>query len=61
MVQRIGQVLTALPECPEAAWVGTRWRIREAIVKHVFGCEDPLTASRHLAELVQRPPRHKHP
>jgi hypothetical protein len=41
MVQRIGQVLTALPECrEEAAWVGTRWRVRETTVAHVFGGED---------------------
>jgi len=35
MVQRIGQVLTALPECrEEAAWVGIRGRVREATVAH---------------------------
>jgi hypothetical protein len=41
MVQRIGQVLAVLPECrAEAAWVGTRWRVRDATVAHVFGGED---------------------
>lgn len=43
MVQRIGKVLTALPECRgEAAWVGIRWRVRGATVAHVFGGEDQL-------------------
>jgi hypothetical protein len=41
MVQRVGQVLNALPECrEESAWVGTRWRVRDATVAHVFGGED---------------------
>jgi hypothetical protein len=43
MVQRIGKVLTSLPDCyEEAAWVGTRWRVRQATVAHVFGGEDQL-------------------
>ena len=43
MVRRIGQVLNALPECrEESAWVGTRWRVRDATVAHVFGGEDLL-------------------
>jgi hypothetical protein len=43
IVQRIGQVLNALPECrEESAWVGTRWRVRDATVAHVFGGEDLL-------------------
>jgi YjbR len=43
MVRRIGDVLTALPEChEEEAWVGVRWRVREATVAHTFGGEDQL-------------------
>lgn len=43
MVQRIGRVLTALPECrEEPAWVGVRWRVRQQTVAHVFGGEDQL-------------------
>ncbi|NUR05764.1 MAG: MmcQ/YjbR family DNA-binding protein [Nocardioidaceae bacterium] len=42
-VQRIATTLAALPECfPEAAWVGVRWRVRDATVAHVFGGEDQL-------------------
>jgi hypothetical protein len=42
-VRRIGAVLTALPEChEETAWVGTRWRVGQATVAHVFGGEDQL-------------------
>ncbi len=41
MVQRIAQVLTALPRCREEdAWVGTRWRVGQATVAHVYGGED---------------------
>ena len=40
-VRRIGATLTALPDCrEEPAWVGTRWRVRQATVAHVFGGED---------------------
>jgi hypothetical protein len=43
MVQRMGKVLTALPDCyEEGAWVGVRWRVRQATVAHVFGGEDRL-------------------
>lgn len=43
MVLRIGEILTALPECEEEnAWVGTRWRVGSATVAHVFGGEDQL-------------------
>ena len=42
-VLRIGEILTALPECEEEnAWVGTRWRVGAATVAHVFGGEDQL-------------------
>ena len=41
MVLRIGAVLTELPECVEEnAWVGTRWRVGQATIAHVFGGED---------------------
>lgn len=42
-VERIGATLLALPEAyQEQAWVGTRWRVRQATVAHVFGGEDQL-------------------
>jgi hypothetical protein len=41
MVVRIGEVLRALPHCrEEEAWVGIRWRVRQATVAHVYGGED---------------------
>jgi hypothetical protein len=41
LVRRLGDLLTSLPECyQENAWIGTRWRIRQATVAHVFGGED---------------------
>lgn len=41
MVLRIGGVLTSLPRCrEEAAWVGTRWRVGQATVAHVYGGDD---------------------
>jgi hypothetical protein len=40
---RIGEVMSALPECEEtAAWVGTCWRVGAVTVAHVFGGEDQL-------------------
>lgn len=40
-VARIDAVLSRLPDCAaEAAWTGTRWRVRGATVAHVFGGED---------------------
>lgn len=43
MVRRIGGILTALPRVvEESAWVGTRWRVGQATVAHVFGGEDRL-------------------
>jgi hypothetical protein len=51
MVQRIGGMLTALPECrQEAAWVGIRWRVGESTVAHVFGGEDQLFRMTFRAE-----------
>lgn len=40
-VTRIDAVLGALPRVQqEPAWVGTRWRVGQATVAHVFGGED---------------------
>ena len=40
---RIGGVLGALPRVhEESAWVGTRWRVGQATIAHVFGGEDQL-------------------
>jgi hypothetical protein len=40
-LRRLDAVLCAFPRCrPEAAWVGTRWRVGSATVAHVFGGED---------------------
>lgn len=42
-VDRIDQILTALPQCQiEDAWTGVRWRVASATVAHVFGGEDRL-------------------
>jgi hypothetical protein len=51
MVQRIGQVLGALPRCQEEdAWVGIRWRVGQATVAHVYGGEDQLLRVTFRAE-----------
>ena len=43
LVERLRAIFDRLPECvEEAAWVGLRWRIRQATVAHVFGGEDQL-------------------
>ncbi|GLZ78914.1 hypothetical protein Afil01_37210 [Actinorhabdospora filicis] len=42
-MDRLREIFDALPECEEErAWVGTRWRVRNATVAHVFGGEDGL-------------------
>ena len=42
-VLRIGAILGPLPRVHEEnAWVGTRWRVGQATVAHVFGGEDQL-------------------
>lgn len=42
-VARVGGVLLALPQVhEEPAWVGTRWRVGQATVAHLFGGEDGL-------------------
>ena len=43
MVRRIRAVMARLPEAfEEPAWVGTRWRVGQATIAHVFGGEDQL-------------------
>jgi len=43
MVLRIGAVIAGLPRAvEESAWVGTRWRVGQATIAHVFGGEDQL-------------------
>ena len=40
-LQRLRRVVADLPECvEERAWVGVRWRVRQATVAHAFGGED---------------------
>jgi hypothetical protein len=42
-VARLGAVMARLPQVrEESAWVGTRWRVGQATVAHVFGGEDQL-------------------
>ncbi|SDD49818.1 YjbR protein [Auraticoccus monumenti] len=41
MLRRLTAIMAAFPECEqEGAWVGTRWRVGQATVAHVFGGED---------------------
>ncbi|MGL5810126.1 MAG: MmcQ/YjbR family DNA-binding protein [Nocardioides sp.] len=42
-VKRIDAILVGLPSVVcEPAWVGTRWRVQDATIAHVFGGEDGL-------------------
>ncbi len=51
-VLRIGAVLGALPRVHEEnAWVGTRWRVGQATIAHVFGGEDQLFRITFRAEV----------
>jgi hypothetical protein len=51
MVERVGRVLGPLPRChEEAAWVGTRWRVGQATVAHVYGGHDQLLRVTFRAE-----------
>jgi hypothetical protein len=51
MVERVGRVLGQLPRCrEEAAWVGTRWRVGQATVAHVYGGHDQLLRVTFRAE-----------
>ncbi len=52
MVLRIGEIIGRLPAAvEESAWVGTRWRIGQATIAHVFGGEDQLFRITFRAEL----------
>jgi hypothetical protein len=52
MVLRIGEIIGRLPSTiEENAWVGTRWRIGQATIAHVFGGEDQLFRITFRAEL----------
>lgn len=43
LVERLGRILSAFPNCrEESAWTGVRWRVSGATVAHVFGGEDQL-------------------
>lgn len=42
VARRVATVCRALPDAhEEAAWVGTRWRIRTRTFAHVLGIDDP--------------------
>ncbi|WP_114906446.1 MmcQ/YjbR family DNA-binding protein [Ornithinimicrobium murale] len=42
-IRRLERLFRTLPEAyQERAWVGTRWRVGQATVAHVFGGEDQL-------------------
>ena len=52
MVLRIGEIMSRLPSTlEEPAWVGTRWRIGQATIAHVFGGEDQLFRITFRAEV----------
>lgn len=51
-IQRLDDMLTVLPQCyQERAWTGTRWRVGNATVAHVFGGEDQRFRITFRAEL----------
>ncbi|MFC6287185.1 MmcQ/YjbR family DNA-binding protein [Nocardioides sp. GCM10027113] len=51
-LQRLGTVLRGFPQVvEESAWVGTRWRVGQATIAHVFGGEDQLFRITFRAEL----------
>lgn len=42
-IRRLDGIFAALPDSyRERAWVGSRWRVRQATIAHVFGGEDHL-------------------
>lgn len=51
-VRRLQTLLVdGFPECvEEKAWVGTRWRVGQATIAHVFGGEDGLVRITFRAE-----------
>ncbi|QZY29010.1 MmcQ/YjbR family DNA-binding protein [Nocardioides coralli] len=51
LVRRIGAIINPLPEAyEEPAWTGTRWRVGQATIAHVFGGEDQLLRITFRAE-----------
>ncbi|WP_195908903.1 MmcQ/YjbR family DNA-binding protein [Microlunatus sp. Gsoil 973] len=41
LLRRLDQLMQGFPDCySEEAWVGIRWRVRNATVAHLFGGED---------------------
>ncbi|MDN5726617.1 MAG: MmcQ/YjbR family DNA-binding protein [Propionibacteriales bacterium] len=43
MLRRLDRIMRKFPEVQqEQAWVGTRWRVGQATIAHVFGGEDQL-------------------
>jgi hypothetical protein len=51
-VLRIGEIMARFPRAVEEnAWVGTRWRVGQATIAHVFGGEDQLFRITFRAEL----------
>ncbi|USQ78159.1 MmcQ/YjbR family DNA-binding protein [Ornithinimicrobium faecis] len=51
-IQRLSDLFDTLPEAyQERAWVGTRWRVGQATIAHVFGGEDQLFRVVFRAEL----------
>lgn len=52
VVLRLDGMLSGFPLVREEnAWVGTRWRVRQATVAHVFGGEDGLLRITFRAEM----------
>lgn len=52
LVLRIGAVMARFPRAAEeTAWVGTRWRVGQATIAHVFGGEDQLFRITFRAEV----------
>lgn len=52
VVLRLDAILSRFPQVhQESAWVGTRWRVRQATVAHVFGGEDQLFRLTFRAEM----------
>ncbi|MBO0811773.1 MAG: MmcQ/YjbR family DNA-binding protein [Microlunatus sp.] len=41
LLRRLDDVMEGFPDCrSEEAWIGIRWRVRQATIAHVFGGED---------------------
>jgi len=54
MLARVARVMSGLPRtCVDEAWVGTRWRVGQATICHVFGGEDQLFRITFRAEVEE--------